>query len=413
MAKSGGITPASTTTTTTTSSVPQTFRSEYKERIPEWLLSRLEELSFVRPTPIQSASLSYTLGKSIGEVGEDVVMHAETGSGKTLSFLIPAISTIDIERATTQVIIIVPTPELTVQIAHVARSLVTMRRIPVLAVMEDDRRTSQQIRASAPRIVIGRVETIRSLLETGRLRVELVRMLIVDEFDAILGDDDAIAALQFILSSPCRAPPRQTILSSATVPQHQHFLRSCVTQRWTRPNITHIGIQDPRTPKLLRHAYVMCAKGRKPGALKVLLRNIYPSKCIVFVGRSKDAVEIANNMAPAMEVVGIDEHLPDIQRRETFAKFRDGNANVLIASEIAARGLDVPDVDFVFHLDLPNDSDRYLHRAGRCARAGRFGTSVLLVEQGEKFVLGRMANSLNIEFQRIRQPNELALSNDS
>ncbi len=395
-----------TTKTTTATAGPQTFRSLYSDRLPEWLLSRLEELTFTTPTPIQAASLPHTLGDNVGDVGTDVVMHAETGSGKTLAYLLPALSSIEINRAATQALVIVPTPELIVQIAHVARALVAVERIPVLALMDDDRRTAQQLRAGAPRLVVGRVETVRALLESGRLRVELVRVLVVDEFDAILGDDDATAALQYLLGSPCRAPPRQTILASATVPQHQHFLRSCVTQRWTRENIIHVALQDRRTPELLRHMYVVCAKGRKLGALKSLLRAVNQSKCIVFVGRSRDAVKIASNMEH-LSVVGIDEHLPDVVRREGFTQFRNGDASILIASEVAARGLDVPDVEYVFHLDLPTDADRYLHRAGRCARAGRDGTSVLLVEDGELFVLGRMANALNVEFERVRRPTEL------
>lgn len=409
--------------------VRTTFRSEYSGKIPEWLLARLDELDLREPTPIQCRSLPLSLGAVPSEIGKDVVLHAETGSGKTLAYLLPILSALQPTRNAVQAVVLVPTPELCAQVAAIARRLASASPVdlPILSLQEGThpRRQAQQLRACAPRVVVGSVRAIKSLADSRRLRLDLVRVLVVDEFDAILADNAAVAALHAVLAPRERAEERQTLLASATVPQHRHFLRACVTQRWTHPSIAHVAVtEERRVPEALEHYYALCVRGRKLAALRALLAAHLsddsnapssdadtgvdegtPTRCIVFISRTRDALELASALESSLgsPVVGADEHLPDGARREALARFRSGDARVLISTDLAARGLDVPGVTAVYQLDLPSNADRYLHRAGRSARAGNAGSSVLLVEQGERFVLERLANSLDVEFERIRK----------
>lgn len=387
-----------------------TFRTTLSSRIPDWLLDRLEHLSLHTPTTVQACSLQLSLGETPGTIGRDVVLHAETGSGKTLAYLLPLLSSLDLSRNTTQALVLVPTQELCAQVTGTARQLAAAapQPLPVLALLDSPdsaRRQAQQLRAGAPRVVVGNVRAILSLADAGRLRLDLVRVLVVDEVDAILGDTAATAALQRVLAVRFREGDRQTMFASATVPQQRHFLRQCVTQRWTRPDIVHIELQERVVPEGLQHFFVMCARGRKVGALRALLAADKDERVMVFAARVRDVEAIAEALAGALgvEVAAIDEGLHGVERRESFSRFKKGELRVLVATDLAARGLDLPDVAVVYHLDLPTDADAYLHRAGRSARAGKVGRSVVLLEDGEQFVISRIANKLDIEFQRIRK----------
>jgi superfamily II DNA/RNA helicase len=296
---------------------------------------------------------------------------------------------------------------------------------PVLSMLNQAnlRRQKLQLRHTAPRIIVGNPHRIAELVESGRLRLDLLRVLVVDEFDACLLDNSTTSALQTVLGVRGRER-RQTMLVSATVPQHRHFLRQCVRQRWTSDTIEHVWVEEDTgvlVPETLAHVYAVCEGRKKLSALRILLQQcgretgfgLLPERCIVFVMISRPIEGIVAALNKALEsagyncgetgdpVVGLWNELGVGDRRRAMRRFRSGDARVLIATDLAARGLDIPDVSHVFHMDLATDSDAYLHRAGRAGRQGREGTSVSLVTPGEEFVVRRTGNSLGIEFTRI------------
>jgi superfamily II DNA/RNA helicase len=297
------------------------------------------------------------------------------------------------------------------------------RGFPVLPMLNqaDLRRQKLQLRKTAPRIIVGNPHRIAALVQSGRLRLDLLRVLVVDEFDACLLDTSTTSALQTVMAVRGREA-RQTILVSATVPQHRHFLKQCVRQRWTQPNIKHIWIEESSgesTPVSLRHAYALCSARKKLSALRILFQlyghasgtGELPLCSIVFVMSSRSVESIVSALNDALSknggidtdeaVVGLWNEMPVYDRRRSMRQFRSGQARVLVATDVAARGLDIPAVSHVFHLDLPVDADAYLHRAGRAGRLGRNGMSVALVTSGEEFVIRRTANSLRIHFDRV------------
>lgn len=438
----------------------QSFRDAYAGQIQPWLLNRLEQMGFTHPTPVQKSALPATLPRLNGEIGRDVVIHAQTGSGKTLAYLLPIIATVQPARSVTQAMIVVPTQELGMQVYKLLRRLTSAytvsrdwneevdnangevieeesttsenaeserRAFPVLPMLNqaDLRRQKLQLREAAPRVIVGNPHRIAQLVRSKRLRLDLLKVLVVDEFDACLLDAATTSALQTILSVRGREGPRQTILASATVPQHRHFLRQCVRQRWTRPDIVHVWVEqytNERVPESLSHTYAVCEGRKKLAALRALLLRFnsefnannnsnFNLRAIVFVMASRNVQQLVNALNVALRqdfpnqedqpVVGIWNESSVFHRKTAFNAFRDGSAKVLIGTDVAARGLDVPDISYVFHLDLPTDSDAYLHRAGRTGRQGRPGTSVVLLTPGEQFVISRISNSLGISFERI------------
>lgn len=472
----------------------ETFETLYGKRVPSWLLRRLSSLGFITPTPIQLAVLPHVLPPThCGDAsGEDVVIHAQTGSGKTLAYLLPAISTVVPDRACVQALVIVPTQELGIQVYKLLRRITTAyahshsednavssdryfdgeaaqeagdgdgtvvcddqddiecisadgdiaaddeyasnnkQSLPVLPMLNQAnlRRQKLQLRQLAPRIIIGNPQRVSHLVRSGRLRLDLLKVLVIDEFDACLNDVETTAALQTILSVRNLERPRQTILASATVPQHRHFLRQCVRQRWTRSSIRHVWLEEgssERVPSSLSHYYALCDAKKKIAALCTLIIILNKSMisesdkngkerllihAMIFVMASRDMENIVNAVNDrllhefnlphdAKPVEGIHNELVIGRRREAVTRFRNGDARVLIGTDVAARGLDFEDVSHVFHFDLPRDADGYLHRAGRTGRQGRLGASVVLVTRGEEFVIRRIENTLGIEFDRV------------
>lgn len=471
----------------------ESFNFLYGGRVPQWLLERMTSLGFSKPTPIQLATLPHVLPPNLSTdaSGEDAVIHAQTGSGKTLAYLLPAISTVVPDRACVQALIVVPTQELGIQVYKLLRRITTAyahspseeevgfsderfddemhdevndskgvnsddrdddidtvadledatneaytnnlkQTFPVLPMLNQAnlRRQKLQLRQLAPRIIVGNPHRVSHLVRSGRLRLDLLKVLVIDEFDACLNDVETTAALQTILSVRNLERPRQTILASATVPQHRHFLRQCVRQRWTRPSIRHVWLEEgssERVPPSLSHFYALCDARKKVAALCTLIvilnermiSEIGQEKkgellihAMIFVMPSRDVENIVTAVndhlvrefrlpQDAQPVEGIHNDLSIGRRREAVARFRNGDARIIIGTDVAARGLDIEDVTHVFHFDLPRDADGYLHRAGRAGRQGRPGASVVLVARGEEFVIRRVENTLGIEFSRV------------
>lgn len=423
----------------------RSFNDAFQSRIPQWLSHRLVELGFEKPTPVQSRTLDVALPSFVAQgrkgvdtasfvVGRDVVIHAQTGCGKTLAYLIPAIAAVDPNRASVQALVLVPTQELGMQVYKTLKRLtaawsyagedVSGAGFPVLPMLNqaDLRRQKLQLRRTAPRIIIGNPHRVAALVESGRLRLDLLRVLVVDEFDACLLDTSTTSALQTVLGVRGREP-RQTIMASATVPQHRHFLRQCVRQRWTQEDIEHIWVKESEgqcVPSSLKHAYAIVDGRKKLSALRLLLLRFGKGsaralpRAIVFIMVSRPVIPIVDSLNSAVEktaedggsgeplpIVGLADDMSVLQRARAMRRFRRGDARVLVATDVAARGLDVDGITHVFHLDLATDADAYLHRAGRAGRLGRVGMSISLVTAGEEFVVRRTANALGIDFQRL------------
>ena len=422
----------------------RTFTEVFGNRLPTWLLDRLQKMKYDYPTKVQQDAIEAMLPPPGERLGKDTIIQAQTGSGKTLSYLIPLLAEVDPERASIQGLIVVPTPELGLQVYKVARRLASAWKpspgsgaakwnasLSVLPMFDrgDLRKQKLQLREAAPRVIVSNPDRVVLLANSGRLRLDLLRVIIIDEFDACLLDTSTTKALQMILSSKLREP-RQTVFVSATVPQHKFFLRQCIEQSWTTADIEHVWTEQKSrdvVPETLIHQYAVCELSKKLVALCGLLRRCndnnlsgLPQAAVVFVAayRPVDAIVEAVNKALAGSAerdcitsdiaVGVTDSNSVVEQRKRMDKFRRGDVRILISTDLAARGLDVSRITHIFNFDLPVDADKYLHRAGRAGRLGQTGTVISLISPGEEFVLDRFANELGIGFSRVKKDRKLA-----
>mmetsp|Transcript_29487 Transcript_29487/g.46487 ORF Transcript_29487/g.46487 Transcript_29487/m.46487 type:complete len:549 (+) Transcript_29487:79-1725(+) len=443
-----------------------TFREEYGDMLPEWLISRLEELGYMRPTLVQRRALDVVMK------GSDAVIHAQTGSGKTLSFLIPIFASINPSKTAVQAIIVVPTRELGMQVASVAKRLAAatggasgLRRVHVMSLLEGSQNKRQRAWATAapPQVVIGNPGALAALVRGGGLRYRTVRLVVVDEVDACLLAPASRGALGDLLAkdlSPTFLTPeeaeeveagrleaarvrprqRQTIFASATVPQHNHFIRQCFQRKWTGMEPAHVYVTPQEfIPECLRHYYQVVPKEKRLSALRRLVVQEYGAgrlgAGIVFASETwpleqmtavigqdlkKNGFQAVANAIPERQEEdrhawkrqarggkvwnpGPAESLapghPLQRRADVLDAFRDGRCRILVAPDIAARGLDIPETTTIFNFELPKDAETYVHRAGRAGRMGRPGQVVSLILPEQAFVMQRMANQLGIEVQ--------------
>ncbi|CAN0541305.1 unnamed protein product, partial [Ectocarpus sp. 12 AP-2014] len=291
-----------------------TFRELFRGHLPDWLLTRLEQLGFATPTLVQRQALEVILG----EGKHDAVLHAQTGSGKTLAFLLPLLARVDPSRAAVQGLVVVPTRELGLQVAGVAKRLAAgtssgrESKIQVMSVLEGSSNKRQRAWAWAdpPHIVIGNPESLTRLVTTGAVRVNAVSYVVVDEVDACLLSEGTRASLHELLArslSPTHADEdegedeeeaarlaevgagkvtgaaapvnrklrdRQTVFASATVPQHNHFIRQCVQKQWTLTEPVHVQVHAKEAmPPCLSHYYVVCPPEQKLAVLRALVKR--------------------------------------------------------------------------------------------------------------------------------------------
>ena len=437
-----------------------TFRERYTGRLPEWLLSRLEALGFVRVTRVQAAALETLLPSPhhSDESSSDAVVMAETGSGKTLSYLLPMLARVHPRRAAVQGLILVPTPELGVQVARVARRLaagyradarttpVDRQRLLVSALLTSSSvaRQRKMLRGAPPTILVGTAAPVHALATAGALRLHSVVVAVIDEVDANLLSPDNRQQLHEVLTEHCISrigEPRRTVFASATVPQHRHFVSYAVQQKWLQPTarLVTVGTHDAwnglsleavmargaaewataaaspasSLPPGITHWYALCrAPNKKLKALAFLIREALHRqphlRMMVFCHRSRPLDTIADYLhqwqvvAPERLTI-LREDLGKRARRTAIEGYRTGAQQVLLTTDVAARGLDIPETTHVINFDLPPDADTYLHRAGRTGRIGRGGIALSLVVPGEQFVVDRFANRLGIAFQPMEE----------
>jgi ATP-dependent RNA helicase DeaD len=328
------------------------------------ILQAITELGFEESTPIQDQAIP------IAMAGRDLIGQAQTGTGKTAAFGIPLISKIAKEEEKIMALIMTPTRELCIQVAEEIGKLARFKGIRSLAIY-GGQDISRQIRSlkNKPQIIIGTPGRLLDHINRKTVRLEDVQTVVLDEADEML-DMGFMEDIQSIL----RLVPveRQTMLFSATMPSNiqklaQQFLR----------NPEHVSVIPKHvTAPLIDQAYIEVPERQKFEALSRLIDMESPDLAIVF-GRTKRRVD---ELSEALQkrgysADGLHGDLSQNQRDAVMRKFRDGSIDVLVATDVAARGLDVSGVTHVINFDLPQDPESYVHRIGRTGRAGREGTA--------------------------------------
>jgi superfamily II DNA/RNA helicase len=373
-------------------------------QLPPDLIAALSKQQISEPTPVQSAALPVLLA------GKDAYLNAETGTGKTLAYLLPLMVRIDPAQVATQVVIVAPTHELSIQIHRQSCDLAQNAGRAIRSVLLiGGTPTERQIEKlkSKPHVVVGSPGRIVELIERGKLKMNSLRAIVVDEADRLLHDD----SLKWIQKIVGLAPPaRQLIFASATIEaQTREVLATLSPEAVTLPPSTAATERRARESPAgavnenIQHLYLICEERDKPDVLRKLLHAFDMPRSIVFVHRNEVAERVAAKLAHhKLAVADLSAGLDKLDRKHAMDGIRSGAINIMIASDLAARGLNIPAVTHVFNLDIPTTSNAYLHRVGRTGRAGAQGTAVSLLTEIEARLVRRYEHELGIIMQCIK-----------
>lgn len=356
------------------------------------LIAALEQQQITDPTPIQRAALPILAS------GKDAYLHAETGTGKTLAYLLPIFGRLDISQAATQATIIAPTHELAIQIHRQCCDLAVNSGWPVRSVLLiGGTSTERQIEKlkKKPHIVVGSPGRIAELLGKGKLKAQFMRSIVIDEADRLLSEETLLAVRAIIQAAP---GSRQLIFASATLERESSAIATELA-----PELVMLEAGAAPINRDIEHFYLICEGRDKPDELRKLLHALAPERAIVFTHRNDEAEKIALKLAHhGVIAADLSTALHKEQRKHAMDGFRKGDIRVLIASDIAARGLDIKGVTHIFNFDVPTLSKTYLHRAGRTGRAGAKGVTVTLMTETEARLVRRYEEELGILMQRVR-----------
>jgi len=537
--------------------------------LPQWLIDRAAKLGYTNPTVMQQRALDTLLPRMLSQRTDDTesllsveqllqqqqeleapdaILHAQTGSGKTLAYLLPLLSRIDVTRSAVQALVVVPTRELGLQVVRVARRLSSgvvvatsdddadteddkqvgdgdatsnesasttatkQSKIMIMPILQGSSNARQRAWAWAepPHVIIGTPEELTQMVTRGGVRINSVKIVVVDEVDACLGKGGIRAmgstgsgtlhellsrhlnptyqevekvstnvegsdGRTFQLSTSSEDNPnigpgggmangynyyadkhRQTIFASATIPQHNHFMKQCARNGWTLREPVRINVSPGElVPPTLKHVYVVCRdKGTKVGGMRRWMKKELSavgsasSKVLIFCDPRRPLHELAEMLAfdwngvvwkegytlkeedgydAVVSVLRLEDSLG--ARAAAMGGFRgpgdntgvarttssnihgnndDGSqgedrmkVRILISTDLAARGLDISNISHVINFDLPNDNegDTYVHRGGRAGRLGMKGKVMSLITADQEFVLERLANKLSLELR--------------
>jgi superfamily II DNA/RNA helicase len=356
------------------------------------LIAALAKQRITEPTPIQTVAYPVLLE------GKDAYLNAETGTGKTLAYLVPLFSRLDAKLPATQLVILAPTHELALQIQRQCCDLAQNAGWPVSTLLLiGGTLIDRQIEKlkKKPQVVVGSPGRIRELIQLKKLKAHQIKAVVVDEADRLLVDE-SLPMIRDLLHVVPR--DRQLVFVSATEqPESAGVIASLA------PGLVMLQTAAvPMNPNI-EHLYLVCEERDKPDVLRSLLHTLNPARAMVFVHRTETAEIVAAKLAyHHVSVAQLHGAFDKQDRKLAMENFRSGRATVLIASDVAARGLDIPGVTHIFNLDAPTLSKAYLHRVGRTARAGASGVAITLMTEAEASLPGRYGHDLGITVRQIR-----------
>lgn len=352
--------------------------------------SAIDSMGFLKATPVQERTIPAFMA------GRDLVVQAPTGTGKTGAFGIPIAQMVDTHGRYAQALILSPTRELAIQTTRVLRKLTQYRRGVRIATLYGGERIEKQfsILRTKPQIIVATPGRLVDHLGRRTVNLNFIKTVVLDEADRMLD-----MGFQEDLNEILRTVPgdRQTVLFSATLPRG--ILD--IARNYQR-EAKHIVIQqDSMTVNSVRQFYTTVRSGAKKTELLSLLKGTEHSLCLVFVNTKRMADGLCEDLKKQNLRADVLHGDINQQKRERIMNsFRAGGVDILVATDVAARGIDVRDIDLVINFDLPMDSDSYVHRIGRTGRANRIGTAHTLIYRQETGKLNAIMRDTKAEIVR-------------
>jgi ATP-dependent RNA helicase DeaD len=377
---------------TTESVTPAAFRDL---GLPDAMLKVLGDIGYETPSPIQAQTIPLLLE------GRDVVGQAQTGTGKTAAFALPILSRLDADLNHTQVLVLAPTRELAIQVAEAFQTYA--RHIPDFHVLPiyggTDYRSQLRALKQGVQVVVGTPGRVMDHMRRGTLNLSQLKTLVLDEADEMLRMG-FIDDVEWILEqTPAQ---RQIALFSATMPKE---IRRIAQQHLKNPAEITIVVKTT-TAATIRQRYWPVSGIHKLDALTRILEAEDFDGMLVFVRTKIETVEVADKLrARGYNAAALNGDIVQAQREKTVNQLKRGDIDILVATDVAARGLDVDRISHVINYDIPVDTEAYVHRVGRTGRAGRTGDAILFVSPREKRMLFAIEKATRQPIERMELPS--------
>ena len=355
--------------------------------VSKMVVRALERSKIDVPFPVQEAVMPQVLE------GRDVLVRSPTGSGKTLAFGIPLVDMIEADAPRCAALVLVPTRELASQIVEALREIAAARALSVAPVYGGVGLERQAKLARRAHIIVATPGRLEDLIARGAVRLDRVRVLVLDEADRMLDMGFRPPVERIVRQTPA---DRQTLFLSATLDGETGRLAA----KYTRD--PHRYEQDaPKADRVkVEHRFVPVAREDKLGSLVSALREERDSRTLVFVRTKRGADRLVKRLkARGVEAVAMHGNKTQSQREKALRRFDSGQVAALVATDVAARGIDVEGITHVINFDAPEDRDTYVHRVGRTGRAGRTGIGITFVMNDQAHDVSRIADELRLHAQ--------------
>ncbi|CHC53159.1 TPA: ATP-dependent RNA helicase DeaD [Salmonella enterica subsp. enterica serovar Typhi] len=359
------------------------------------ILEALTDLGYEKPSPIQAECIPHLLG------GRDVLGMAQTGSGKTAAFSLPLLNNLDPELKAPQILVLAPTRELAVQVAEAMTDFSKhMRGVNVVA-LYGGQRYDVQLRAlrQGPQIVVGTPGRLLDHLKRGTLDLSKLSGLVLDEADEML----RMGFIEDVETIMAQIPEgHQTALFSATMPE---AIRRITRRFMKEPQEVRIQSSVTTRPDISQSYWTVWGMRKNEALVRFLEAEDFDA-AIIFVRTKNATLEVAEALERnGYNSAALNGDMNQALREQTLERLKDGRLDILIATDVAARGLDVERISLVVNYDIPMDSESYVHRIGRTGRAGRAGRALLFVENRERRLLRNIERTMKLTIPEVELPN--------
>ncbi|MFO8237385.1 MAG: DEAD/DEAH box helicase [Prochlorococcaceae cyanobacterium] len=364
------------------------------------LLDALAAIGYREPSPIQQAAIPELL------LGRDLVGQAQTGTGKTAAFALPMLARLDPEQRTPQVLVLAPTRELALQVAAAFNSYAAqLPQVRTVAIYggADFRDQIHQLRRGA-QIVVGTPGRVMDHMRQGTLDLSSLRALVLDEADEMLRMG-FIDDVEWVLGQ--LPEQRQVVLFSATMPAE---IRRISQQYLSSPAEVTIRTKAADAGRI-RQRYLTVPAPHKLAALERVLESEGGEGVIIFARTKAITLTVAESLeAHGYDVAVLNGDVPQAQRERTIERLKNGQVDMLVATDVAARGLDVDRIGLVINYDIPFDGEAYVHRIGRTGRAGRSGEAILFLTPRERRFLGGLERAAGKPIEPMEVPSNATIN---
>ena len=355
----------------------------------EDILKAVKEAGFKEPSPVQEQAIPLVLQ------GCDIVAQAQTGTGKTAAFGLPTMSMIDANSNKVEILVVTPTRELATQVSDELYTLGRNRGIRTVTIYGGSSYSRQiSLVEKGASVVVATPGRLLDLLKNGRLKNFKPSIIILDEADEML-DMGFLDDIEQIFSYMPES--RQTLLFSATMPEP---IKRLANKILNDPQYVSVTPKDNTTNADIEQFYYVINESERDSAMIRLLDATDPEKAIIFCRTKKEVDRLSNQlMAVGYSAKGLHGDMEQNQRESVIKAFRSSQVDILVATDVAARGLNVSDISHVFNFHMPFDPDSYVHRIGRTGRAGKKGTAITLLTPMEYHSMQRIAKKVGTNLQ--------------